>query len=386
VSASGVRGPQLPVERYCRHEIMRIVDRYLITEVFITQVAVGLVLGLVIVGGTFVRLLGMSAGGSLPVDLLAPLVAVESLKAMVLLTPVALFLAIMLTLGRLYRDSEMTALQAAGVGQRRLYRGLLLLAVPLAALLLWLMFFVFPWASAKSNTIQREGQQRMSLAAVEAGRFLSLASGRAVGFVGALGKGGRRLENIFVQAGNAHTPVVVLANSGTQHTDPANGQRVLSLNDGVRYDGHAGMADYRILQFKHYQAMIVMPSVGGGAGKRNARSSLELWREGSMADLAELQWRLSVPLSVLILTFIAVPLSYARPRQGRFGQLALAILLYVFYANLILISKSWMEHGDVPSWLGMWWPHLALLALGALMWWRRSRQRPRRSIRRAGAQ
>jgi lipopolysaccharide export system permease protein len=102
--------------------------------------------------------------------------------------------------------------------------------------------------------------------------------------------------------------------------------------------------------------------------------------------LAELQWRLSVPLSVLILTFIAVPLSYARPRQGRFGQLALAILLYVFYANLILISKSWMEHGDVPSWLGMWWPHLVLLALGALMWWWRSRQRPRRSIRRAGAQ
>ena len=357
---------------------MRIVDRYLITEVFTTQVAVGLVLGLVIVGGTFVRLLGMSAGGNLPVDLLAPLVAVESLKAMVMLTPVALFLAIMLTLGRLYRDSEMTALQAAGIGQRRLYRGLLLLAVPLSLLLVWLMFFVFPWASSKSNTIQREGQQRMSLAAVEAGRFLSLASGRAVGFVGALNEGGRRLENIFVQATGAHTPVVVLAKSGTQHTDQSNGQRVLSLNDGVRYDGRAGQADYRILQFKHYEAMLIMPSVGAASGRRNARPSLELWREGGAADLAELQWRLSVPLSVLILTFIAVPLSYARPRQGRFGQLALAILLYVFYANLILISKSWMEHGETPLWLGMWWPHLALLLLGALMWWWRARQRPRR--------
>ncbi|MEJ2479215.1 MAG: LPS export ABC transporter permease LptF [Acidihalobacter sp.] len=364
---------------------MRIVDRYLITEVFTTQIAVGLVLGLVIVGGTFVRLLSMSAGGSLPVDLLAPLVAVESLKAMVLLTPVALFLAIMLTLGRLYRDSEMTALQAAGVGQRRLYRGLMLLAVPLAILLFWLMFFVFPWASAKSNTIQREGQQRMSLAAVQAGRFLSLASGRAVGFVGALGDGGRRLENIFVQAGGRRQPVVVLAKSGTQHTDPATGQRVLSLNDGVRYDGRAGAADYRILQFKHYQAMIVMPSVGATSGRRNARPSLALWNEGGVADLAELQWRLSVPLSVLILTFIAVPLSYARPRQGRFGQLALAILLYVFYANLILISKSWMERGEVPQWLGMWWPHATLLALGVAMWWWRSRQRPRRRSRRMAA-
>ena len=93
-----------------------------------------------------------------------------------------------------------------------------------------------------------------------------------------------------------------------------------------------------------------------------------------------------MPLSALILTFIAVPLSYARPRQGRFGQLAVAILLYVFYADLILVSKSWMERGDVPVWLGMWWPHIVVLLLGALMWWWRSRQRPRRRRRAVIAQ
>lgn len=362
---------------------MRIVDRYLIREVFGTQVAVGLVLGLVIIGGTFVRLLGLSSGGNLPIDLLAPLVAVESLKAMVLLTPVALFLAIMLTLGRLYRDSEMTALQAAGVGQGSLYRGLLLLAIPLAIALVWLMLVVFPWASAKSNAIQREGQVRMSLAAVQAGQFLSLGSGRAVGFVGALGNGGRQLENIFVQTESKRGPVVVLAQNGTQRTDPANGQRVISLNDGVRYDGHAGQGNFRILHFKHYETMLVMPSVSMGASKRNARPSLELWRAGGAANLAELQWRLSVPLSALILAFIAVPLSYARPRQGRFGQLAVAILIYVFYANLIIVSKSWMARGTTPEWVGMWWPHVAMILLGAVMWWRRSLQRPGRRARKS---
>lgn len=357
---------------------MRIVDRYLITEVFTTQVAVGLVLGLVIIGGTFVRLLGMSAGGSLPADLLAPLVAVESLKAMFLLTPVALFLSIVLTLGRLYRDSEMTALQAAGIGQRQLYRGLMLLAVPLALLLLWLMWAVYPWASAKSDVIQREGQQRMSFAAIEAGRFLNLASGRAVGFVGGLSEGGRRLEQIFVQTDGQKAPMLLLAQSGTQHFDAKSGQRVLTLESGERYDGRPGQANYRILHFKQYRTRVVMPMVGADSSHRNARSSLELWREGSVADLAALEWRLSVPLSVLILSFIAVPLSYARPRQGRFGQLAVAILLYVFYANLILVSKSWMERGETPLWVGMWWPHLAMLLLGVVMWWWRSRQRPRR--------
>lgn len=355
-------------------EVMRIVDRYLITETFLTQIAVGLVLGLVIVGGTFVRLLGLSSGGNLPVGLLAPLVAIESLKAMILLTPVALFLAIMLTLGRFYRDSEMTALQAAGVGQGRLYGGLSLLAFPLALLLVWLMFFVFPWASAKSNSIQKEGQQRMSLAAVEAGQFLSLASGKAVGFVGALQDRGRGLENIFVRADGGRGPVVVLARSGTQRVKPGEGVHVLSFDDGARYDGRPGEGDYRILRFKRYETRLIMPSAGVGAEKRNARSSLSLWRAGSAADLAELEWRLSIPLSVLILALLAIPLSHAKPRQGRFGQLAVAILIYVFYANLIFISKSWMASGQTPVWLGMWWPHIGVLLLGGGLWWWRSHQ------------
>ncbi|APZ43248.1 LPS export ABC transporter permease LptF [Acidihalobacter ferrooxydans] len=365
---------------------MRIVDRYLISEVLISQIAVGLVLGLVIVGSTFVRLLGYSAGGNLPVALLAPLVAVESLKAMMLLTPVALFLATMLTLGRLYRDSEMAALQAAGIGQGRIYSGLLLLAVPLALLLLWLMLAVYPWASAKSDTIQREGQQRMSLAAISSGRFLTFDSGRAVGFIGGMRHGGRVVENVFVQSNHNGKRIVLLAHDGTQKTDSATGQRVLMLHDGVRYEGSPGQADFRILKFKHYAATLALPSLSGASDKGNARSSLKLWQDGSMKDLAELQWRLSVPISVLILIFIAVPLSYVRPRQGRYSRLAVAILIYVFYANLLIVAKSWMEQGVVPAWIGMWWPHVLFVLFGSILWWRRARQRSGRRKRARVAQ
>ncbi|OBS09722.1 LPS export ABC transporter permease LptF [Acidihalobacter prosperus] len=352
---------------------MRILARYLAIEVLLSLLAVGFVLGLVIVGSTFVRLLGLSASGALPVELLASLVAVESLKAMMLLLPVALFLAIMLTLGRLYRDSEMTAMQAAGVSPRRLYGGLMLLGLPMALMSLYLMLVAYPWASQKSVVIQREGQQRMDFAAVESGRFMALDGGRIVAFVASLGDRGKRLQDIFVHAVDEGSPIVLSARTGMLEIDRGKGLRVLKLEQGTRYDGKAGVADYRILRFERYQAAMPLAAVSeNGAPRRISMSTLSLWRQGGAADLAELEWRLAIPLSALILILLAVPMSHVRPRQGRYGQLVFGMLLYVVYANLILIAKSWMEKGIVPISIGMWWPHLLMLLLAALLWWRQA--------------
>lgn len=352
---------------------MRILARYLVVETLLSLLAVGFVLGLIIIGSTFVRLLGMSASGALPAVLLASLVAVESLKAMMLLMPVTLFLAIMLTLGRFYRDSEMTAMQAAGVSPLRLYAGLMLLGLPIAILSSYLMLVAYPWASQKSVVIQREGQQRMDFAAAQSGRFMALDAGRIIAFVSALGDHGKRLENIFVRADENNTPIILIARSGTLKINRSLGLRTISLDNGIRYEGHAGTADYRILKFSHYQ--VVMPLIVtnlNGKPRRIEMPTLYLWRHGGPADLAELEWRLSVPLSTLILILLAVPMSHVRPRHGRFSQLVFGMLIYVIYANLILVAKSWLENNYVSVWLGMWWPHVLMLLLAALLWWHRA--------------
>ncbi|AOU98381.1 LPS export ABC transporter permease LptF [Acidihalobacter yilgarnensis] len=362
---------------------MRILARYLAIEVLVSLLAVGFVLGLVIIGSTFVRLLGLSASGALPVELLASLVAVESLKAMMLLMPVALFLAVMLTFGRFYRDSEMTAIQAAGVSPLRLYGGLMLLGLPMALLSLYLMLMAYPWASQQSVVIQHEGQQRMDFAGVESGRFMGLDGGRVVAFVANLSGQGKRLEDIFVHAVDNGVPVVLSAHSGTLQIERDKGLRVLSLINGTRYDGHAGSANYKILQFDRYQAVMPLAAIHrSGTLRRIAMPTLTLWRHGGAADLAELEWRLAIPISTLILILLAVPMSHVRPRQGRYGQLVFGMLIYVVYANLILIAKAWMEKGIVPVWIGMWWPHLVILALASLLWWRRAGWRWPVTIRR----
>lgn len=356
---------------------MRILARYIAVEVLLSMLAVGFVLGLVIIGSTFVRLLGMSASGALPVELLASLVAVESLKAMMLLLPVTLFIAVMLTLGRLYRDSEMSAMAAAGMGPRRLYASLMLLGLPMAVISAYLMLVAYPWASEKSVVIQREGQQRMDFAVVEAGRFIPLNNGRAVAFVSSLGEQGKQLQDIFVHTDAIKGRATVLsARSGILHVERQAGLRILNLTDGARYVGTPGKADYSVLQFAHYQIRMPLAAVKSDHSPRRIEMpTLTLWRQGGPGDLAEIEWRLAVPISALILILLAVPMSHVKPRQGRYGQLVFGMLSYVVYANLLLIAKSWMEKGVVPIWLGMWWPHLLMLGFVGLLWWIRGGRR-----------
>ena len=352
---------------------MRIIDRYLSFEILQTQVATGIVLGLVIIGGTLVRILKMSIDGSLPVDLLAPLVAVESLKSLMLLSPVILFLAILLVFGRLYRDSEMTAFQVAGVGQGALARVLLWIVLPMSGMLFGLMLLAYPWASQQSYIIQREGQQQAGMTLVRSGEFLNLRGGQAIGYAGAVRNVQHRLEQIFIFSRTASKkPAIIIAKSGSQRINTNGAVDIFSLDQGTRYVGKPGSGNFQTLQFQHYEIRLMLP--GGIGGKPlNTQSSLSLLQSGKAADLAEFEWRLSIPISVLILAFLAVPLSHAKLRQGRFGQLLVAIILYAIYADLLILSKTWMAQGKTPLWLGMWWPHILLLGVLSVLWWRKQR-------------
>ena len=80
---------------------------------------------------------------------------------------------------------------------------------------------------------------------------------------------------------------------------------------------------------------------------------------------AELQWRIGVPLSTIILAIFAVPLSRSQPRSGRYGRLALGLLVFIIYFNLLSAAKAWVEKGELDPALGLWWVH-GLFLFGAL--------------------
>jgi lipopolysaccharide export system permease protein len=83
-----------------------------------------------------------------------------------------------------------------------------------------------------------------------------------------------------------------------------------------------------------------------------------------------MQWRLSTPLSTLLLALLGVPLSQSNPRKGKFANLGLAIVIFAFYYQLFVIAKTWVEKGKVPPLPGIWWVPALLAGLTVVLLWR----------------
>ncbi|MGH8503465.1 MAG: LPS export ABC transporter permease LptF [Gammaproteobacteria bacterium] len=348
-----------------------VLDRYLVREISLTLFAAASVLVLVIFGNLFVRLLAQATEAQIPPDVILPLLVLGGIESLILLMPVSLLLAVMLTMGRLYRDNEMSALRACGVGYKRLYRPVMLVAAPLAMGLAVLALYVSPWTARLADQITATLGSEARLTGIMPGRFIETGDENLVFFVERIDADRGLIENVFIHALERGRTVIETAARATQRIEPRTGARIVELRNGHRYEGRPGRGDFRILSFATHTVRIPAkrPALAPDPG-RDSLPSAALWRSAQPAAAAELQWRLSVPVSVILLALLAVPLSYTTPRRGRYGKLALGITIYIIYANLGLIAVNWVERGVLPPWLGIWWVHGLLLALTALLFLR----------------
>lgn len=346
--------------------MVSIVDRYLARETTLTWAAVTVILMLILLSNRFALLLGDAAAGRLPRDTVFALLGLASVSYFIVVVPVALFLAVMLTLGRLYRDSEMTTFMACGVGPMQVYRPLLAIAAVLAVVLALLALQVAPWAAHMSDLIRSYGQHNAQVGSFEPGSFKQDQQGRGVLYAAGVSDHGRELQNVFMAGPNGERQDVVSAASGTRILNGDQGAGTLVLHNGYRYDGVPGQADFRIVQFGEYSIRLSPGTPATGPESYSAMPTPALLRDASPGALSELQWRISVPLSALLLVFLAVPLARTSPRQGRYGRLFIAILTYVIYSNLLGVARAWLQKGRLPAAIGIWWV-LALLLVAALV-------------------
>ncbi|MDE2140612.1 MAG: LPS export ABC transporter permease LptF [Gammaproteobacteria bacterium] len=345
--------------------MLRIVDRYLARETLLTWIAVTVILMLILLSTRFALLLGDAAAGRLPRDTVFALLGLASVSYFIVVVPVALFLAVMLALGRLYRDSEMTTFMACGVGPMGIYRPLLVIAAVLAVVMALLSLQVAPWAARTSDIIRSYAQHNAQVGSFESGSFKQDQQGRGVLYAAGVSGGGRELRDVFMAGANDARQDVVTAASGTREITGPQGEGTLVLHDGYRYDGEPGQADFRIVQFAQYSIRLSPTAPAAGPPSYSAMPTYALLRAATPGALSEFQWRVSVPLSTLLLVFLAVPLARTSPRQGRYGRLFIAILAYVIYSNLLGVARAWLQKDLVPAALGVWWV-LALLLVAAL--------------------
>jgi len=349
-----------------------ILNRYLIKEILQAFIATLLVLMLIIVGNTVARLLGSVSEGQLPADALGILVFIGSVKGAIQLAPIALLIGMMLAFGRLYRDNEISSMHASGIGPGQFFKAIFLLLTPLTLLLATLVLYVLPLLETSRQEITAEIKQRPEASGIPVGEFMHAQSGdrKFTIFVEALDEKNVVMENFFLHMEDARDKRAMLASKAVLFIDHKSGDRVLQIRDGSRYD--QSKADKTFTIFKFGEHGIRVPPLNTDVNERlGAKPTINLLSSDDVKDSAELHWRFGVILSAPIMALLAFPLSYTTPRQGRFGKLAVGILLYALYANLLITGKSMLEDEKIPSIFGLWWVHIPFLLLSLWMVWRR---------------
>jgi lipopolysaccharide export system permease protein len=274
----------------------------------------------------------------------------------VILIPISLLMGILLAFGRLYHDSEMAAIMSAGIGPMQWYRPLMLVAVPVTLLLLVLLMFVQPIISYQRALIKAEVRSQVEIDTLMVGQFNRANKGEGVLFLESKNKETNKIENVFFQMHRENTGHVDLATTTSSYYDE-NGQRYMMMHDGTHYIGNAGEANFKIIKYQDYGIYIHKKQVPVRLSEKT-KSISELWSSTKPVDQAELQWRITIPLATIIVAFMALPLSHTDPRSGRYAKLALALILYLVYSNLLGIGKTWIIQEKVPVWVGTWWVHL----------------------------
>lgn len=357
-----------------------IISRYLTKEVFQALFAVTFILLLIFLSNQLVRYLSYAASGKIPASILLQLMGLEIPYLLAVLLPLGVYLGILFVFGRLYADNELRVMQAYGLSTQKLIKIMGIFALGMMIVVMGLTFWVNPLIASQKDKLLAKGILTQNLFdTLMPGRFQLSADDKRVIYVERVTRNHKQAQNIFVaeqkkkpadakeQEGNAWA--VLSAASGYQARDPVSHDRFVVATDGYRYEGVPGNLDYKIIQFKKYAIRIPNQTLRSERQLEEAIPTKTLWMQyNNSKNAAELQWRISLPLSLLLLALFAIPMSRVRPRQSRYAHLLPAILIYVLYINLLFVARDWVERQYVPVGLGMWWVHgLFLIMIMAFM-------------------
>ncbi|MGC1507884.1 LPS export ABC transporter permease LptF [Ketobacter sp. MCCC 1A13808] len=350
-----------------------IIYRYLSRQLFWATIAVSSILTFILVSSRFLKYLSQAAVGKLEGGAVFMIMAYRLPDFLELILPLGLFLGILLSYGRMYLENEMVVLQACGVSQRRLVALSLIPAICMSLLIGYFAFFLSPWGAQKANNLIFEQQTRSGLDVLSPRRFHSTRDGSTVTYVEDIDSRAGVMKNLFIvnydreNVGDEYSKVILMrATEGTYRIDDK-GNRYLVMSNGVRFEVDPGSSVFAQTRYGEYTIKLEEKLVSQGAAEFQDRTTEDLLGDDSISARVELQWRLSLMIMVPIVVFIAVPLSRANPRQGRYLKMLPAILIYLAYLASMMSVKGGIEKGRIPAELGLYWVHVLFFGLGFLL-------------------
>ena len=340
---------------------LSILDRYILREFLWGTLAAVVVLLVIFTGSTFADVVNKVATGRLPGGVMFTVLGLNLVNTLQALLPMAMFLGMLLALGRMYRDSEMHVLSASGFGPQGLLKPAALFAIGSGIVVALVALWLGPLAARASSAEVEQANRSVIAAGLEPGRFTSLAGRGGILFANTVSPDGTKLGKLFVESehtdknGGVDISVITAARGDLFH-EGVQDNRFIALHDGHRYDIRLGADNWRLMQFERNDISLSPPADDSGeSDPEGLRTTASLIGDQDPDARAELQWRIAIPFGPLVLAMLALPMARQAPRSSPVGRILLAVLAYLVIMNLMTLARTFIASGKLAAPLGMWW-------------------------------
>jgi lipopolysaccharide export system permease protein len=345
-----------------------IISRYLLRNLIVFVFAISFVIGLLVFGNQFVLTVQESVEHGVPLIELMPLIGYSMLRDIPIILTLSLFLSIIISISQLYKNSEAVVMNAFGLSEKNFIRCIQPIIIAFFILIFCLTIFAVPWAKQQKSLAEDQTVNASEFSFISEGKFESFKNGEIVfyaaeSFVTDI-EGEQNMEEIFIYSKGDAKPIIVLALEATKYTDTQTQSVYLRLKNGIRYEGLPGDKNINILNFDLYDLEIISGEVQKSIinfSEIEEMSSIDLLSNDSLLANAEMQWRFSQPISILLLSVFGVFLGKSSPRTGKGINLIIGIVSFMLYNNGLLVAKNSIESGQLNPVIGMWSIHLILI-------------------------
>lgn len=353
-----------------------ILFRYLCKEIYSSIIGITVVLLVIFVTDQFMHYLRDAASGQITMTAVMQIMSLQIPLLLGYLLPLALYLSILIGYGRLYADNEMTIMSSSGFSRAQLMQMTLTMALFVTLIVGVLMLWLVPIIEDYRTKIVDKAVSAASIKKIVPKRFQGMHDGSVI-YVDSLDRDSKTMREVFMaRLPNDHNPTwdVMWSKQAREKTIKGLDGNFIVFDEGRRYQGTPGEKNIREISFKQYGVQLTAAHVHISDWPNDVPTGALLTLIKSEKDVSKRhrlqamwQWRLAMPISVLLFTLLAIPLSEINPRAGKFARILPAILIYIAYADLMFLGRAWIERGAISPSLGLWWIHGAALFLAVLL-------------------
>lgn len=350
-------------KNFIGYRFISILGKMIAWDLLKTVSSVLSVIVIIIVSRKFIKILALAVEGTISGETALSILGFKTIVAIASFLPASIFIAVLIVLGRMYRDQEMAAIATAGGGVVRIYRAVFLLVFPLSIIAYQLSLYAAPWAKEQILILTNKDMETAHIRGISAGRFSEYNQGNLIFYTEKIDKN-QRMHHIFIQTREHRKLGTINAKYGFLKNQP--GGKYIILSHGERSLGLPGHANFILEKFNQYAVRIDKKSTAV-TYHPDAINSNALEESEKIEDKVELQKRLAIPLGVIFLSLLAVPLAKLSPHGGVYGRLLFAFLIYFIYGNISRVNYSWLKTESIPLWVGQGWIYLLILCFTSLL-------------------